>query len=559
MRGFNESGAAVIGEADWVHSIDDVEWVGGPDSLVKVATGRYAGAGLVSINGQATEAGDVIEVPSGVAKAFNPPIPPGRYRVVDRDATSASIQNINPITYALTNVSEIGGAVYFRDDPNNPGGLEGLNRIRLELDGTPVQTRPTVPVSNPEAVFDNNLNTSMNAGSASWQGIKVDCKVLSVPGSPPAPAPQAGDLTFRAEALQFRVGAIRYGYDTGAQNASFNLRFFSGKGQTGSNFNVASNAAVRDAQTLTVHSGTTWANSASAPVSYFWRGSATIAGYQLDETGRSSIFEIIPIVANVNSQIRLLSGVVPEVGTILSISTAVANTFFPPIKAGSYTFLKNDGIGPWRLGPPLKLISPIGAALAWGLYVGDSAYVENSTETLVFEVGTVYELRLNAPERVATAEYRVSFPGSDDEILTGDNVGTNLSQNWRPTIAQMVNAAGTNGSITVTAGSWAKTYAAKLQYTQRGAIGLEAGGSYKTGSTFAVDVTSDPLRAYTETRIEVFNSAGVSVIPQFVTKTKSFSLTFPAVGNGYRLTAEIAYGDIIRPNETYSITFSVNA
>jgi hypothetical protein len=161
---------------------------------------------------------------------------------------------------------------------------------------------------------------------------------------------------------------------------------------------------------------------------------------------------------------------------------------FRPSKPGSYTVLKNDGVGPWRLGPPLKLISPIGAALAWGLYVGDSAYDESSTETLVFEVGTVYELRLNAPEKVATAEYRISFPGSDDEVLTGNNVGTNLSQNWRPTIAQMTNASGANGSITVTAGAWTKVYTAKLQYTQRGAIGLEAGGSYKAGSVFDIDV-----------------------------------------------------------------------
>ena len=123
----------------------------------------------------------------------------------------------------------------------------------------------------------------------------------------------------------------------------------------------------------------------------------------------------------------------------------------------------------------------------------------------------------------------------------------------------MVNAGGAPGSITVTAGTWTKAYSVRLQYTQKGAIGLEAGGSFKTGSTFAVDITSDPLRTYTETRIEVFNAAGASVIAQFVTTTKSFNLTFPAVGNNYRLRAEIIYADTVRPNEVYNITFNTNA
>jgi hypothetical protein len=70
---------------------------------------------------------------------------------------------------------------------------------------------------------------------------------------------------------------------------------------------------------------------------------------------------------------------------------------------------------------------------------------------------------------------------------------------------------------------------------------------------------SDPLRAYTETRIEVFDRNGAVVIAQFVTKTKSFDVTFPAVGTGYRLTAEIIYGDTIRPNETYNVNFNTNA
>jgi hypothetical protein len=268
---------------------------------------------------------------------------------------------------------------------------------------------------------------------------------------------------------------------------------------------------------------------------------------------------MIPIVANVNSRIRLSNGTFPEIGAILNVSDAVSKTFFPTIKPGAYTVLKNDGVGPWRLSAPLKLISTIGGALVWALYVGDSSYDEASTDTITFEVGTVYELRINSPEKITTAEYRVAFPGSDDEVFTATSIGTNFAQNWRPSIAQMTNAGGAAGAITVTAGTWTKAYPVRLQYTQKGSIGLEAGGSFKTGSTFAVDVTSDPLRTYTETRIEVFNAAGASVIAQFTTTTKTFNLKFPAVGNNYRLRAEIIYADTLRPNEIYNINFNTNA
>jgi hypothetical protein len=57
----------------------------------------------------------------------------------------------------------------------------------------------------------------------------------------------------------------------------------------------------------------------------------------------------------------------------------------------------------------------------------------------------------------------------------------------------------------------------------------------------------------------VFNAAGASVIAQFTTTTKTFNLKFPAVGNNYRLRAEIIYGDTVRPNEIYNINFDVNA
>lgn len=561
MRGFVTAGELNDGVADWVHSIDSVDAVGGSNSLINPIKGRYAGAGLRTINGQDTELSDAVEVPSGVAKLFNPAIPPGRYKVVDRDDASATIQVDNPVQYQLTNVSELGGAVYFRNDPNNPGGLEGLGRVSLEIDGTPVQTRPGTNVASPEQLFDGNPNTYMFAGSASWQGIRINFKVKSVPGSPPSPAPQAGDLSLRVEALEFRVGAVRYGYDLNATNTTFWLNFFSGKDQTGASFDLASNANVRDASTLTVHTGATWANSAGAPITYYWRGNATISSLRLDDGSgsRACVYYIDAIVANVNSQIRLSNGVIPEIGAILNVSDAVGKRFFPTIKPGAYTVLKNDGVGPWRLSAPLKLISPIGAALTWALYVGDSPYDENETDTITFEVGTVYELKVNSPEKITAAEYRISFPGSTDEAFNPTSVSTNFAQNWRPSIAQMTNAGGAAGSITVTAGTWTKAYPVRLQYTQKGAIGLEAGGSYKTGSTFAVNVTSDPLRTYTETRIEVFDSAGVSVIAQFTTATKTFNLTFPAVGNGYRLRAEITYADTLRPNEIYNVNFNVNA
>jgi len=504
---------------------------------------------------------DFVEIPSAVARSFNPAIAPGQYRCVDLDATVATIQNINPTQYTLTNVSEIGGAVYYRNDPNNPGGLEGLNRIRLELDGTPIQTRPGTNVANPEALFDNNLNTAMFAGSASWQGIRVNFKVLSVPGSPPSPAPQAGDLSVQIEALQFRVGATRYGYDGASTNSLFWLNFFSGKEPNGTKYDLVASKNVRDAETLTVHTGTIWANSAGAPITYYWRETATIASFRLDDGSgsRASISEMIPIVAGVNSRIRLSNGVFPEIGSILNVSDDVSKTFFPAIKPGAYTVLKNDGDGPWRLSAPIKLISAIGGALVWALYIGDSSYDEESTEAIALEVGTNYELRINSPEQITTAEYRITFPGSDTEVFTATSVGTNFAQNWRPAIAQMVNANGANGAIAVTAGSWTKAYPVRLQYTQKGAIGLEAGGSYKTGSTFSVDVISDPLRTYAETIVEVFNAAGASVIAQFVTTAKAFNLTFPAVANGYRLRAEIVYTDTIRPNETYIINFNTNA
>jgi hypothetical protein len=559
--GFDGKLKSIAGPADWVHSIDSVGSVGGPTALISVSKGRYASAGLRRINGQDTEVSDVIEVPSGVARAFNPAIPAGRYKVVDRDGSSAAMKNINPAQYTLTNVSEIGGAVYYRNDPNNPGGLEGLNRVNLELDGTPTQTRPGTNVVNPEQLFDGNPNTYMFAGSASWQGIRVNFKVKSVPGSPPAPAPQAGDLSLRVEALQFRVGAVRYSYDGASTNALFWLNFYSGKEPNGTKYDLASSKNVRDAETLTVHTGTTWANSAGAPITYYWREAVTIGSFRLDDGSgsRASVYEMIPIVANVNSRIVLSNGVIPEIGATLNVSDAVAKTFSPTIKPGAYTVLKNDGIGPWRLSAPLKLISAIGGALVWALYVGDSSYDENETDTIVFEVGTIYELKVNSPEKITAAEYRITFPGSDDEVFPATSVGTNFAQNWRPSIAQMTNAGGAAGSITVTAGTWTKSYPARLQYTQKGAIGLEAGGSYKTGSTFEIDVTSDPLRTYTETRIEVFNAAGVSVVAQFTTATKSFDLTFPAVGNGYRLRAQIIYADTLRPNETYTITFNTNA
>jgi hypothetical protein len=536
VRGFDNQLKPVAAAADWVHSIDSAADVG---QLVTVTTGRYASAGLRQINGQAVELADVVEVPSVVARAFVPPIAPGRYKVVDVNTASASIQNINPVQYALSSATEIGGAIYYRADPNNPGGLEGLNKTAWGLEGTAIQTRPGTDVSNPAAMFDGNPNTLAEANSASWQGVKGNLPTLAVEG------------------LEFRFGARRYSYDTQAMNAAFLLKFYAGKDQTGSSFDIANNNAVRDAATLSVHSGSVWANSSSAPRWYYWRGKATIGSFRLDDDSgsRAGIYEITPIVAGGNSQIKLANGVVPEIGSILNVSPDVGKSFFPPIAPGAYTVLKNDGAGPWRLGAPMKLISPIGAALVWALYVGDTNYDESSTDTIIFEVGTAYELRINAPEKITTVEYRSTFPGLGDEVFTVTSVGANFAQNWRPTISQLEVKT---GSITVTAGTWTKTYPIKVQYTQRGAIRLETGGSYKAGATFAVDITSDPLRSYTRTDVEVFDSAGVSVIPLFSTTGKSFSLTFPAIGTNYQLKAEIVYGDSLRPNEIYNVRFNTN-
>jgi hypothetical protein len=316
---------------------------------------------------------------------------------------------------------------------------------------------------------------------------------------------------------------------------------------------------------LMPHKSNTWASSAEAIPSFYWRGAnpITIAGLQIDDTSgsRALFYDFKPICAGMNSQIKLKNGAIPEVGSILNISADVAKTFIPAIKAGAYPVLRNDNVGPWRLGAPMALISPNGAALLWALYVDDAAYDENSTDTIILEVGTRYQLRTNSPEAIAGAEYTISHPNSPDVVVSSADASTNFSANHRPTIAHLTNAAGSNGSITVQAGTWTKTFTTKLKYTQKGSVDMESGASFKAGATFAIAFGTDPLRTFSEAQIEVFDTSGTSVVAQSLATgtARSFVLTMPPTVGKYRLAVSMLYSDTTKPTETFSINFGTNA
>jgi hypothetical protein len=565
LIGLDPSGRFAAGEVDWVHLVGAVDEVGGVTSLTKVTDGRYACAGLVTIKGQAMRLSDVVEIPSTVAKLFNPPIGPGRYKCVDLSASSAEIQNINPAQYTLTHSSEIGGAVYYRTDPTIAGALEGLNSVPLQADSAATQTRPGYDIGTPFAFIDGSMTTTANGAGASFHGVYFDFKVAAtVPGSPLSPAPQANDTPIVAYAIETTISCNRQTYDTTTQYADFALGVFAGKNRTGVAQNLQNSNFVWRKSNLAPHKAVKWVSSAEGIQTFYYRPTTSFSAASLhlnDASGSRSLWNDFKLIcAGMNSQIKLTNGTIPEVGSIVNISADVAKTFIPNITPGAYPVLKNDNVGPWRLGAPLTLISPNGAALTWALYIGDTAYDEGSTVTIALEVGTLYQLRVNSPEIISQVEYTIAYPGSLNEVTTSSTGSNNFSINHRPTIEQQVNAAGRNGSITVVTGPWTKTYPIKLQYTQKGSIGMESEAAFKTGNTFAIGFTTDGLRTFSEARIEVFTLAGVSAVAMFTaTGTgRTFNLTMPAVDN-YRLAVSVLYADTTRPNETFSINFSTTA
>lgn len=559
MQCFEQSGRAYLGQPDWVHIVKAASDLG---VATFVAEKTYA-IDQLALNGQAIEAGDLVEVTSTVAKAVSvtPPMGSGQYRAITVTDAAVTIQNQTPTQYTLSSSSEMGGAVYYMR--NADGSLEGLNALPIELSGAPTQTRTGYDIFNVADMLDGNSGTWLNATGASWHGVWANLKVrATVPGSPPAPAPQADALSFACRALEFRIAAARYSYDRSTTYATFGMTMYAGRDRSGANFNLNNNPNVYRRDSLAVSNSRTWVASSEAAAWFVYRpanGSAfTVASFLInDDSGsRMMMSDFRPICEGLNSQIKLAGNVTPEAGSILNISADVGNRFIPAIEAGARVVVKNDNIGPWKLGPILRLISPIGAAISWGLYVDDSVYEETYTGQIIFEVGTPYRLRLNSPEAIGDVDYTISYPGSADVVMFSTNAGNNFTVNYRPTPAQLAAANGANGTLTVLTDLWEKTYTLKLQYTQRGEVAMDPNNDWPTGSTFAINFTPDRLRVFAQANVTMAGLNGVAVGVEVIAAepARSFGFVVPAVGS-YRMTIVLSYTDTNAPSETFVIPF----
>ena len=538
--GTNQYGDNLIGQGDWVHFL-----VNG-DGITQVVTGRYAGAALKTINEQPVELGDAVEIPASVATPLG--MGAGRYKVVDVGDVSATVIIDNPIQYTLAHSREIGGAVYYR--PIAGGGIEGLGVVPLALDGVVTQQRPTIPLTNIESFIDGNINTAGNGANSSWQSATFNVKVGTVPGSPPLPAPQSGDLSVQVIAAEMTVECNRQHYDAWTQSASFEAYLRSGK-DGGASISVEKSQTYRK-DTLQKHPLGAWVTSAEGRVTFYWvpLNPVTFASFRIyDASGSRAIFNDFKVIAaGVNSQIKLSNGTIPAIGSILNVTPEAAKTFIPAIKPGAYPVIKNDGVGPWVLGAPLNLIAPIGAALQWGLYIGDQDYPDTHTGAIALEIGSPYELRVNAPDLIGQVEYRITPANGVETVLASSDVRGNFPATYRPSVADM----GGTATLTVTAVGWTKTYDLVYQYSQKGAIGLQPNAGFKTANTFSIRFTPDALRVFHSLTI---TTTAPGFTPVEVTgAARAFDLLIPAVGN-YNLLATIAYADTVRPSETFSVPF----
>lgn len=544
--GFDNYGKRGFSIVDWVHFVDDVAKVGGTAGLTLVVAGRYE-IGVTQIDGQDLQLGDKVEFPASVAKAFTPSIVSGLYRVVALNPVT--IQVANPAIYALTDASEIGGAIYYQSD--STGALSGLGVVPLEVDGAINQTRAGYEVGTPAALIDGNINTSLSAANSSWHGAWYNVK------------PQgATDTTVDIVGMEFTIASYRQSYDTGASWATGEIKIYSGKNRTGSIINVVDGSESIYASTLAAHTGATWASSATGPVKFYRRTATpfTLSGIGVyDAPGSRGYYnDFRALSATANCQIKLKDGTIPESGSIITISTEVGKMFSPAIAAGSYPVLKNDNNGPWKLGPRIVLITAIGSAVNYGLYIDNNEYDENYDQTLLLECGTQYQLRINSPVAVDRCEYLYQYDGDITQLIGGStNKGNNFSVFFTPTIEHYnASQAGTTAELWFDAEGddtiELKKFPFRVRYTQRGKMLSPAETlTWNKNVAIPLEITTDPNRTYLGFTWQYFNGNGTeNTQPVDVDGVKTGSLTALAAGT-YRLKVTARYSGGALPNEVY--------
>jgi hypothetical protein len=530
---------------DWLHLLPNVAAAGGAGGLANPVIGRYSSANLATISGVDAELGDRIEVPPTLARAFTPAIPGGVYRYVS--LSPPTVQITDPPIYNLTHSSEVGGAVYYRANPNITGGLEGLASVPLTA-GTVSQGRDNVQISNMPAFIDGNENSAADGRSLSWQNATMNItKVENI------------------LAFEWLIGSNRASYETGTTYAASVITVNSETNGSGTGYTLHSLSTTVNASTLVRHSSTTWANSAAGKAKYYaYLTTPTSVGRITcsEDTGhRTYYYDFKAIGFGRNCRIRLNNGTFPEAGSIINISQDVAKTFWPAVEPGAYPVINNSGTGPWQLGARFDLIIAIGSALNYSLYVDTGQYNASFSGAIRMEVGSLYQLRINTPEAATTAEYRIAQSGGVEESIgSSTNARSNFSVFFSPTVAQYNRAlAGETAEIWALCNEQArpKRFNLEIIYTNKGRVNSPAPNAFISRiNDIVISIVPDPART-----LQSFNwtlSDADELVNQGTSATTSASIaSFTTPAGDYTIGVEIVYTDTDRPVERFTVPITV--
>jgi hypothetical protein len=275
--------------------------------------------GPMAIGGAAVQAGDTIEIRSGVAATLR--VPPGVW-----EATTDQIVTLtNPPTYTATSTDFMGLPWRFQINANNE--LEGL--VLAAYQNTTIQQH-TIAVNGPLRIFDNNISTAGDAASlSSNQGVTVNFTEIS------------------PIRMEFLVSSVKTRADAKYPSAALSIRR-SHSTNSINNFFINYKTGTR-AWNGTAH---VWSSGALE----WWYSdvltNVAISTLAIADNGgsRATPYHLGCLVSG-NSRISI-DGEFPPNGAIVTIPESVANQLRPVQPAGDYTVLENSGTAPWRLQRP---------------------------------------------------------------------------------------------------------------------------------------------------------------------------------------------------------------